>query len=232
LKYEELLNIVSPEEVKFKFEGKLGRIYFSWREGTWIITNKRLIFISDYIFFEADPFPSHFQRPLALIILLREIKAVLKKETKIIVKYLPTIRRYHSRGLKELGIGFYKKDFQYENGRTHSHLLNAVYNFLSNPIDDTFQLCCPNCNAPLPKGVVTCPTCSFSFRNCQLCKFQIIDFKELTQCPYCQSYFHKAEILEWIKIHTRCPICEFKITPKEIWAIQKNADTFSTSFIF
>jgi hypothetical protein len=51
MNYVKLLNITRPEEIRFNFPGKLGRIGLVWKEGQLIITNERLIFVADDLFF-------------------------------------------------------------------------------------------------------------------------------------------------------------------------------------
>ncbi len=225
--YIDLFNITSPEEVRLKFEGKIGRIALSWREGQWIITNKRLIFVSDGIFFDArETFGRHFQRPLALIILRHEIKQVIKGETKIIVKYTPRSQKIYLAGPKELGIGFFKRHFEIVNRRKYSKLLETVYKHLKNPEDAISGFNCPRCNALMQKTDIECPKCGTPFKICAICKFQILHLNEQTQCPYCLGYFHKVDLLEWLKVHGTCPICDFRITPKEVLQAEKGPNKF------
>ena len=214
MKYSDLLNISPPEEIKFSFSGKLGRIALTWKDGQWIITNNRLIFISDDLSFSGrEPFPAHFGRPLALIILLSELRQIIKKETKIVVRY---VAFSWEKNYKELGIGFLPKHFQVDSNNTrYSDLLNAVYNYLDRPQESLSTLHCPTCKTPMQKTDLTCPTCGTVFTRCDLCKFPIFESEEQSRCSFCQSSFHKAEFLEWIKIHARCPICETKITSQE-----------------
>ena len=218
MKYNDLLNILPPEEIKFNFPGKLGRIALTWKEGQWIITNNRLIFVSEHLSFSSrgDAFFSQFGYPRALIILLSELRQIIKKDTKIIVRYLAfSWEKDH----KELGIGFLPQHFQVYDNHRYSGLLDAVYKYLSGPKEylsgskeNLVILHCPACKTPLQKTDSTCPTCGTVFTSCSLCKFPIFESEEQVQCSFCGSSFHKTEFLEWIKIHARCPICETKIT--------------------
>ncbi|HUY01047.1 MAG TPA: zinc ribbon domain-containing protein [Candidatus Deferrimicrobium sp.] len=222
MNYVKLLNITSPEEIGFNFPGKLGRIGLVWKEGQWIITNGRLIFVADDLFFGGrEPFASHFQRPLALILFLNEIREVIKKETKIIVTYLPLSTRYHSSKRVELGIGFYER--QYEDYQLKkSSLMEAIYAFLQNPDNLESKDLCPNCRTEIQQDDVFCPNCGLSFKPCEICKHPILKLEDQTICPYCNSIFHKNEFSKWVINHGRCPICDFEI-PQDFKFI-KNKD--------
>jgi hypothetical protein len=214
--YLELLNITSPEEIKFNFLGKLGRIQLIWKNGRWIITDKRLIFLADDMFFGGrEPFASHFRRPLALILLLSEIKYLIKREAKLIVRYLSP-SRWANPTLSELGIGFLDRDIQVAGNVRQSALLDAIYEYLTGSKTSWMGLCCPNCNTHLQENADHCTHCGFSFNLCDLCKTYILDLQNLAQCSFCNSHFHKAELQNWVKIHARCPICDTKITPLDI----------------
>jgi hypothetical protein len=215
--FSELLNIRDPEEIKFNFLGKLGRIQLMWKSGRWIITNKRLIFLADDMAFSgrSEPFASHFRRPLALILLLSEIKDLIKKETKLIVRYF-VHTRWSDATLCELGIGFLDKDIQISGNIRYSALLDAIYEYLSGSKTSPTGLICPNCNAPLQENADHCIHCGFSFHLCDLCKTYILDLRTLAQCSFCNSYFHKAEFQNWVKLHARCPICDTGITLSDI----------------
>jgi hypothetical protein len=206
--YLELLNITGPEEIKFNFIGKLGRIALVWKQGRWIITSKRLIFLAnDMAFGGREPFYDHFRRPLALILLLSEIKGLIKKEVKLIVRYFGH-SRWSGHILSELGIGFLDKDIQVSENVRYSALLDAIYDYLTGSKASPTGLICPNCNAQLPENTDHCIQCGFSFHLCDLCKTSILDLRNLAQCSFCHSYFHKTELQNWVKIHARCPICE------------------------
>ncbi|NVM29494.1 MAG: zinc-ribbon domain-containing protein [Candidatus Helarchaeota archaeon] len=218
-----IFNIIPPEEVKFDFTGKLGRITLTWRKGRWIITNKRLIFVSDRMFFDSrEYFWSHFRRPLALIIPLPEVKEVINKKTKIIVRYLARTIKKFDFGVKKLGIGFLQEHFKIYGNYKHSDLLEAVYRYLKNPRDVVFEVTCPKCNAKLQKDERYCPSCGVSFNICEICKHPLLDddVKQI-RCPYCQARFHREEFLEWVKVHGRCPTCDFGISQDELKQAEK-----------
>ena len=222
MKYSNLLNISSPEEIKFNFTGKLGRIALTWKEGEWIITNNRLMFISEDLSFSSrsDAFFSHFGYPRVLIILLSELRQIIKKETKIIVQYLAFS---WEKNLKELGIGFLPQHFQVYDNHPYSGLLDAIYKYLtgpkeylSAPKESPIMFHCPVCKTSLQQTDSTCPNCDTVFNRCAICQFQIFESAEQSQCSFCRSYFHKGEFLEWVKIHARCPVCDSKIPPRDL----------------
>ena len=211
-KYYKWLNIAPPEEVIFKFSGKLGRYLLMWETGEWIITNKRLIFLGKKISFDGSPnLFSHFRRKLAFIILLEEILEIKKKKTKIIIRYNPYPTDSMIRDIRELAIGFlYKNQRNYESN-LHTLLIDEIYNLLIRTLAPDDSIFCPNCQLRLPQHTTHCMNCDATFNQCEICKFPIVGLDEQIECPNCLSFFHKREFLEWIKIRGHCPNCNFKM---------------------
>jgi len=134
MNYSELLNLSSSEEIKFQFNGKLGRILMNWLQGQWIITTNRLFFFSNELLFTSRILFSQFGRPLALIILLSEIKEVIKKQDKIIVRYLRFSFLDYGTSINELSIAFSLENYEIDSKTiSASDLLDAVYNYLTDP---------------------------------------------------------------------------------------------------
>ena len=216
-KYYKLLNIAPPEEVIFKFSGKLGRLSLMWETGEWIITNKRLIFLGKNISFGGKP-PfswddvfSHFRRKLAFIILLEEISEIKKKKTKIIIRYNPYRTDSMIIDTRELSIGFLNKSYRNYESNLHPLLIDEIYNFLTRTLAPDDSIFCPHCQLRLPQHTTHCLNCDATFNQCKICKFPIVGLDEQIECPNCLSFFHKREFLEWIKIRGHCPNCNFKM---------------------
>lgn len=57
------------------------------------------------------------------------------------------------------------------------------------------------------------PLQSFTFIDdtedylCMVCKLPFRKNQEILICPFCQSYFHKQHLLEWLQIADDCPVC-------------------------
>ena len=121
MKPEKLFHISPPETIIFNFRAKLGRASLTWISGHWIITNQRLIFISDEFSFpyEGPTMRARFGRPLALIILLNEITDFVKKSKKLMINYrcLPNESK-----VKKISIGL---------DQDTPNLLDQIYDFLS-----------------------------------------------------------------------------------------------------
>lgn len=121
MKSEKLFNISPPETIIFNFRGNLGRASLTWLKGQWIITNQRLIFVSDNFSFpyEGPTMRARFGRPLALIILLNEITDFVKKSKKLMIQYrsLP-----NQSEVKKMSIGL---------SQNPPNLIDQIYDFLS-----------------------------------------------------------------------------------------------------
>jgi len=47
---------------------------------------------------------------------------------------------------------------------------------------------------------------------CVICRHAIKPSEKSTICPTCQNSFHKAHLLEWLKVFNQCPMCRNRIT--------------------
>ena len=124
-------NIVEPEQIKFDFPGKLGRLAFTlgkikirgWSTGQFIITNKRIIFVIAVSALTKRP-------PLMMIVPLDEIKEVSNEKDKIIFKCDTFPDEFSHRDTISLAIGFYKQDIFNYKVKNRLELTEAVYEFL------------------------------------------------------------------------------------------------------
>jgi hypothetical protein len=163
--YSHLLNF-QGEEIVFKFFGKIGRFGLSWRNGQWIITNKRLIFITkEYYPMENRSFHAYLGRPFILIIPLKEITTVKKGDKKIVVIYHGKNRWNGS--LAKLGIGFFHKDYKNYKISGRDGLINNIYNFLirGGKKQQPKMLYCPECGNKIDKNDYYCTNCGKYLRN-------------------------------------------------------------------
>lgn len=46
---------------------------------------------------------------------------------------------------------------------------------------------------------------------CMVCKLTFNRKDEILQCPVCESFYHKEHLLEWIRVHSNCPVCSQKL---------------------
>lgn len=130
MNFIKLFNISHPEEIKFIFPGKIGRSLTTWQNGEWIVTNKRVIFISEG--FDSSDKPV-FGRPMALIILLDEIVGLQKKKTKLVLKYSTYDLFLNRYDIKKIYIGFLKHDFRNYTVANRSEIINLLSIYLNNP---------------------------------------------------------------------------------------------------
>ncbi len=42
---------------------------------------------------------------------------------------------------------------------------------------------------------------------CMVCKLVFKRKDEILQCPVCESFYHKEHLLDWIRVHSNCPVC-------------------------
>ena len=47
--------------------------------------------------------------------------------------------------------------------------------------------------------------------HCVICRQSIQSSREKVACPECKNTFHKAHLLEWLKVFNQCPMCHHKI---------------------
>ncbi|MHA1268352.1 MAG: zinc ribbon domain-containing protein [Candidatus Helarchaeota archaeon] len=156
--FSNLLNISSPEIIKFKFFGKIGRYALSWKNGQWIITNQRVIFIfRPYYSVNSPILTSNLCRPLILIIPINEIYNVQKGKNKIVIdcKYYG----FASGKLKKIGIGFFKRSYEHYNVFERDKLINEIYEFLT-PKEKVVSISyCPECGTKIGKDAIYCINC-------------------------------------------------------------------------
>lgn len=233
--YIHLLTILEPEEIVFKFNGTLGRYFLNWIPkwipGTWIVTNRRLIFLCGNAVYGGTDFSDYLGRRPAYIFLFAEIDEVIKKKKNILIKYNTGKRNVNLtfcgvplqmctgpiRERRELRIGFPNGTYvSYQNYEMRpvdvyqkkSILIDLLYEFLMESITKKDL-------PPTPKpseDLEFCPHCNKPlFNECYLCQYKISKKAEEIQCPICQNYFHRREFLEWIKIHGQCPNCHYKL---------------------
>ncbi|MHA1556054.1 MAG: RING finger domain-containing protein [Candidatus Heimdallarchaeota archaeon] len=43
---------------------------------------------------------------------------------------------------------------------------------------------------------------------CMICKLSLKADQAATQCPMCQSMFHRNHIVEWLRVKGKCPVCQ------------------------
>ena len=48
---------------------------------------------------------------------------------------------------------------------------------------------------------------------CVICRQSIVSHEEKASCPKCRNPFHRAHLLEWLKVFNQCPMCHEKISP-------------------
>lgn len=74
-------------------------------------------------------------------------------------------------------------------------------------------------NQPSKKKVI--PLESFAFTTdsddylCMVCKLPIRIIQKVVQCPFCQSYFHKDHLYDWLKMADDCPVCNSHLKTRE-----------------
>lgn len=42
---------------------------------------------------------------------------------------------------------------------------------------------------------------------CMVCKLVFKRKDEILQCPVCESFYHREHLLDWIRVHKNCPVC-------------------------
>ena len=158
-----LLNF-SNEKIEFNFFGKIGKFGISWRNGQWIITNKRLIFITKVFYpTENRSFHSYTGRSFILIIPLKELISIYRGNDKIVFKYY--FNHPWGRRLRKLGIGFFHKDYKNYKVSRRSELINAIQDFLNNKgekrdIERKRNLSyCPECGTKVEENDFYCNNC-------------------------------------------------------------------------
>ena len=45
---------------------------------------------------------------------------------------------------------------------------------------------------------------------CMICKLEICSGDIIYICPTCKAHYHEEHLLDWLKIETNCPVCEYK----------------------
>lgn len=45
---------------------------------------------------------------------------------------------------------------------------------------------------------------------CMICKLNICSGDIIYICPNCNSHYHEDHFLDWLKIESNCPVCDFK----------------------
>lgn len=163
--YSYLLNF-EGEEIVFKFFGKIGKFGLSWRNGQWIITNKRLIFITkEYYPMDNRSFHSYLGRPFVLIIPMNDIVSVKKGDKKLVVIYHGNNR--WNRSLVKLGIGFFHKDYKNYKVSRRTDLINKISNFLKRggTIREQKIVYCPDCGNKIDKNDLYCTNCGKNLKD-------------------------------------------------------------------
>ncbi|MBD3227046.1 MAG: hypothetical protein GF329_02575 [Candidatus Lokiarchaeota archaeon] len=155
-----LISITPPEEIIFEFFGKIGSYFLTWREGQWIITNRRLIFISkSYYPHDNKSFFHYFMRPLILVLPLGEIKSIVKKERKVVIKYHLYYHYGSAYKVRKLKIGFFRKNFRNYRVDKRSELINKICDYLKDPDQIQNISYCPECGNKVVYSDDYCTNC-------------------------------------------------------------------------
>ncbi len=211
MNFIKIFNIVPPEEIKFIFPGKIGRNFSSWQNGEWIVTTKRIIFLAEKFDLENKPLYEHLLNKF-IIVLKEEITEVIKKKTKLIVKYSTYIDGLNRYDTKKFSMGFLNYNFRNYNVKYRTDLINTIHLYLiASKSKGNAQGTCPRCGAGIPANETECLNCESDFKRCEICHYLILEREEKTSCPICKSDFHKREFLEWIKTHGQCPYCHYQL---------------------
>lgn len=51
---------------------------------------------------------------------------------------------------------------------------------------------------------------------CMICKLSLKGNQNITQCPMCQSMFHKKHIVDWLRVKGKCPVCQQSLRPESL----------------
>ncbi len=77
---------------------------------------------------------------------------------------------------------------------------------------------CPKCSKPFLIDMKLCGYCGTSLR-CEICKHPLrssVRTDALSQCFYCESWFHYSHLLEWVRIKGNCPMCRKSLSMLDV----------------
>jgi hypothetical protein len=82
---------------------------------------------------------------------------------------------------------------------------------------------CANCGASLMPAGATRQTDAVNFAgekdstgSCMVCGLAIRDSEEVVYCIHCGNAAHRLHLLEWVHIKGTCPMCEERLTERDI----------------
>lgn len=70
---------------------------------------------------------------------------------------------------------------------------------------------CRHCGTIVKRNQMTCSTCSAQLHRCLFCDNIITDETLVIFCPNCRNLSHAHEMLAWLKIRNKCPVCGFRL---------------------
>ncbi len=77
---------------------------------------------------------------------------------------------------------------------------------------------CPNCGETVFKDANYCPYCNYKLEKCPICFLVIGKNDDTMNCKHCNTKFHAAELVEWVKLNDKCPVCNEPLTLKDVGA--------------
>ncbi len=80
-----------------------------------------------------------------------------------------------------------------------------------------YQSNCPKCNNPILEGQKNCGFCTQRL-TCAICFKSVVTANDvdLVECTQCSSYFHRRHLLQSVKIRNECPICDVRLSEREV----------------
>ncbi|MFX0183589.1 MAG: RING finger protein [Candidatus Hodarchaeota archaeon] len=83
-----------------------------------------------------------------------------------------------------------------------------------------WQSNCPQCDHPILENQKNCGFCTQRL-TCVICFKSVVKPKgiDIVKCPQCSNFFHRHHLLESIKLQSRCPVCNVKLTEPEVTSL-------------